>query len=247
MVLQPYVRLADHGIDVRARIDDQHSVDALLRGIDRADNGRLANAWLLVEHSLDVLGKHIEAVGRDDHFLLAPLDEQTPLRIAFTNVAGVQPAVGVEWSLCVGSWELGVGSWALGVWRFGDVVAGSHVLATNQDLAIVGDANLDTLDRRADRALAHLERVVKRDDRRGFGQAVALDHGKAEPPPELLDLRWQRRRADDERPELESEGRVHAAVLPPASGNGGARRRRLGGFGKRMDDVFAKHVEDLRH
>ncbi len=74
---------------------------------------------LLVEHALDVLGKDVESVGRDDHFLLAALDEQTPLLVALADVAGVQPALRVEDAVAsgVGAWEwLGVGRWALGLW-----------------------------------------------------------------------------------------------------------------------------------
>ena len=103
-------------------------------------------------------------------------------------------------------------------------VAARDVLAAHEDLAVVGDADLDAGDRRADRSLARLERVVQRDDRRGFGEAVALDDGEPHAPPELLEVGRQRRGADDERPELQAERRVHAAVAPPAAGNRDARR-----------------------
>ena len=61
-----------------------------------ADDRRLAHARLLVEHALDVFGKDVQPLGRDDHFLLAALDEHAPLRVALADVAGVQPAVRVE-------------------------------------------------------------------------------------------------------------------------------------------------------
>ena len=104
--------------DISAGIDDEDGMDTLLRAIDRADDGGLAYPRLLVEHALDVLGKHIEAVGRDDHFLLAAFDEQPPLRVALADVAGMQPPLAIENALRVGSWELGVvgrWDWASGV------------------------------------------------------------------------------------------------------------------------------------
>src|SRR5215510_12716817 len=89
--------------------------------------------------------------------------------------------------------------------------------------------------------------MVQRDDRRGLGEAVSLDDGKTETPPEFLDVRRQRGRAHDKRPELQAKRRMHAAVLPPPSWNRYALRRRLRRFWKRMDDVLAKDVENLRH
>ena len=92
---------------------DEHGVHALLRAVDGADDGGLADAGLLVEHAFDVLGKDVETVRRDDHFLLAALDEQTPLRVALADVAGVQPPVAVEDAVAgLLGW---LGFWALGV------------------------------------------------------------------------------------------------------------------------------------
>src|SRR4030095_6158905 len=194
MVLQPRVGLPDYRIDIGPGIDDEDGMDPLLRAIDRADDSGLAYPGLLVEHAPDVLGKHIEAVGRDDHFLLAALDEQPSLFVTFPDVAGVEPAFAVEHAV---SRALGFRLWAL----VGDVVAGGDVFAADENLAVVGDAYLDALNRRADRALARLERVIERDDRRGLGESVALDDREAKPAPELLDIWRQRRRTDHEGPE----------------------------------------------
>ena len=54
----------------------------------------------------------------------------------------------------------------------------------------------------ADGTLAGAERMVQRNQRRRFRQAVALNHDEAQPPPELLGLGIERRAAGDERPEL---------------------------------------------
>ena len=112
--------------------------------------------------------------------------------------------------------RLGFGIWALGFGIF--VIPARHVFPSHQDLAVVGDAHLDAFDRRADRSLARLERMIQRDDRRRLGQAVSLDDGEPHAPPELLEVRRQRRGAHDKRPELHPERGVDAAIAPPASG-----------------------------
>ena len=189
MVLQPRVGPPDHRIDIGPGIDDEDGMDPLLRAIDRGDDSGFAYPRLLVEHALDVLGKHIEAVGRDDHFLLAALDEQTPLCVALADVPCMEPPLTIENAIRFGRWELGVvGRRELGVGSFGYVVAGRDVFAAHQNLAIVGNSDLDTLNGRPDRALARLERVIERDDRRGLGESVALDDREAKPAPELLDI-----------------------------------------------------------
>ena len=102
MVLQPRICLADDRIHLRACIDDEHRVHALLCPVDGADDRRLPDSGLLVEHTLHIFGKDVEAVRRHDHFLLAALDEQPSLRVALADVSCVQPAFAVEHALCVG-------------------------------------------------------------------------------------------------------------------------------------------------
>ena len=48
---------------------------------------------ICVQHALDVLGKDVEPLGRDDHFLLAAADEQLAVGVELADVAGVEPAV----------------------------------------------------------------------------------------------------------------------------------------------------------
>ena len=95
-------------------------------------------------------------------------------------------------------------------------VAARDVVAADEDLAVLGDLHLDARDRLADGAAGGAERMVEGHDRRGFGQPVALDDEKPEPPPERFELGIERRGADDERPELEAEHAVDGAVEPPA-------------------------------
>src|SRR6185503_21117558 len=172
-----------------------------------------AHAGRLVQHALDVLGKDVQPLGRHDHLLLAALDEDTSLLVAFADVPGMEPAVAVE--DCATGIRLGFGIWGLGFGIF--VIPARDVFATHENLAVLRDADLDALDWSAHRPFAGLERMVERDDRRGLRQAVPLDHREAHPAPELFEIRRKRRGADDKRPELEAERRVGTAVPPPAS------------------------------
>ena len=90
--------------------------------------------------------------------------------------------------------------------------------------------------------------MIQRDDRRGFGQSVALHHQKPEPAPKLFELGIERRGAHHGAPELPAESAMDRAIAPPAlqpmllrSGIRFRRRR------ERAADVFAQDVEDLRH
>ena len=62
-----------------------------------------------------------------------------------------------------------------------------------------------------------LKGMVQRDERRGLGQAVALNDDEAQPPPELFGLGIERSAAGDEGPELPSELVVDSAEAPPAA------------------------------
>ena len=54
--------------------------------------------------------------------------------------------------------------------------------------------------------------MIERDDRRGLGEAVALNDDESELAPERFELGVERRRADDERPELPAEHPMHVPV-----------------------------------
>ena len=90
-----------------------------------------------------------------------------------------------------------------------------HVFATNEDLPVLRDSNLDAGEWFPYRSARGPKRVVERDDRRGFRQSITLDDQEAEAPEESLDLRIERCRANYDRPELVTEQLVHAPVTPP--------------------------------
>jgi hypothetical protein len=59
-------------IGIRPRVGDHDGVDALLTSVAQANHRRFAYAGHGFEHTLHVLRKDVEPLGRHDHFLLAP-------------------------------------------------------------------------------------------------------------------------------------------------------------------------------
>ena len=222
-----------------ARLEHEHRVHAFLRPLRHADDRRLLHAGEALSTRSTSSGNTLSPSGVTIISFLRPLMNTRPCssRSPMSPVCS-HPSASIG---LASGWDSGVAGWAL------RVVPGRHVLAPHQDLAVVGDADLDAGDRGPNRSLARLERMIQRDDRRGFGEAVSLDHRETHAPPELFELGRQRRRADDERPELQTKRPVHAAVAPPAAGDRDARPAAARGFRERAHDVFAQHVEDLRH
>ncbi len=112
---------------------------------------------------------------------------------------------------------------AVGPRRAGDDVAAHH------DLALGADADLAAGKRLAQRSAAYMEGMVEGDERGGLGHPITLDDRVAKSSPEQLKLRWQRRTARDQRPELPARKAVNAAeaheplVDRPAFGGGELR------------------------
>src|SRR5207247_11235817 len=98
-------------------------------------------------------------------------------------------------------------------------IAGRDVLAADENLAIAGNLDFDAGKGLPDRPFFRAERMIEADDGRGFGESVTLNDHEPELLPERFELRIERRCADDERPELEAEQAMHAAVPPPADGH----------------------------
>src|SRR5690242_3096819 len=91
------------------------------------------------------------------------------------------------------------------------VISRGHVFTANENFPIFSDLHFHSCDWFADRSLAGMERMVERDDRRGFGQSVTLNHQKSELAEERFQFRGQRRRAHNEAPKFPSEQPVHTA------------------------------------
>ena len=77
----------------RAVVEHEHRVNSFLAVHLEADYGGVLHARLLQERSLDVFGKDVEALRRDDHLLLAALDQEAARSVEFADVARVEPAV----------------------------------------------------------------------------------------------------------------------------------------------------------
>src|SRR5262249_43424776 len=127
------------------------------------------------------------------------------------------------------------------------VVALRDVVALHENFTVVRDLDLHAADRRADGALGRVERMIERDDGRGFGEAVTLHDEKAELAPERFEFRIERRRAADAAPELPPEHAMNFAVPPPSPDERLAFERILLRR-ERIDALYvlAQHVEDLR-
>ena len=139
MIAELQVGATHDVVDVRARVEDEHGVHALGGGARArgADDRGLAHAGLRVQRLLDVFRKDVQSLRRDDHFLLAAADAQLSAGVELADVAGVKPAVAER---------------AARLFRRVEVAA-RHVLAAHEDLAVVGDLDLDAGDRLADGAL----------------------------------------------------------------------------------------------
>ena len=129
------------------RLEDEHGVHALLRRRPSATptTAESRTPAMLIQHALDVFRKDVQPFGRDDHFLLAPADEQLAVGADLADVAGVEPAVLERARGFLGGVE----------------VAGRDVLAADEDLAVGGDLHLDAGDRLADRSPLRAERMVQ--------------------------------------------------------------------------------------
>src|SRR5579872_7486103 len=159
------------GGDGGARLEGHRGGDLLAERLVRhADHGGLGDRGMLVEHLLDLARVDVVAAA-DDQVLLAVHDVEVAVLVDPGQVAGVEPAVADR---------LGGGLGPL-------PVALHDVRPADDDLAhlalgllavlVVHDPHPDVPDGGADRAgLLLAAGVVERGDRRGLGQAVALQH-----------------------------------------------------------------------
>ena len=171
---------------------------------------RLGDLRLQRQQALDARRRHHVAARILDEVLLAVGDLDVAVGIDQADVAGVQPAVLDRRGGC----------------RLVVPVAGHHQLAAHQDLAVLGDADLDVGERRADRVELGAVGAVARDDRRRLGLAVALQQAHAERREEHGDLVVERRAAGDERLEPAAEARRAPSSAPAGRGACRAAGRR---------------------
>ena len=89
--------------------------------------------------------------------------------------------------------------------------------------------------------------MIQRDDRGGLRQAVTLDDDKSKAAPEGFERSFERRGADHERPEFQSEQAMHGTVPPPSLRDAFVCRRHLAHVRVEPRDVIGEDVENLRH
>ena len=151
-------------------------------------------------------GRDVLARGGDDHFLLAVHHLEEAVVVDLADVAGVHPAVVVD--------QLGA---RLGVLV---VAAGVH-RAAGEDLAVLGDRDLDAGLGAADGAEPEAAGTAGGDRAGGLGHPVDVVDRQAEAGEEPGGLeRHRRRRAAGPGHAVEAEHRLHRGE------HGGVRRRR---------------------
>ena len=129
---------------------------------------------------LEVLRRDVLPAGRDDDVLLAIRDHEEAVVVEVPDVAGMHEAFVVERR----ARRLVVA-----------VVAGEDGVRAEQDLAVVGDPDLDAGQRLADGAELEGRRAVDGRGGRHLGEPVALEHEDVDRVEELGDLARERRAA----------------------------------------------------
>ena len=143
----------------------------------------LAKGTQPLERRRDRRRRDVLALRGLEHVLLTVGDPQEALGVEFTDVTGVEPAVGVD--------RLGSGIRQV-------VIPAHHTGTLEQHLAVLGDLDLGLGERPSHGAESVGVRAVQRRGRRRFGQTVAFEHDDAHGVEPLGDVAVQRGRARDE-------------------------------------------------
>src|SRR6266851_6038245 len=176
------VRVADDRRDLFAVLQQEHAVhlDVLAGPLQTDDRRDLRpkrrrdrfDARVRGQHVLDVFGVDLRAVGEDDHVLLSSVQPEEPILVERAEIAGVVPGVLVE----------------DGARRFLVLpIALEHVWTPREDLAVLGDRDVHTGQRRADGAQAVVLDAVERQPRGALGRSVALNDVDAQLSPRFAE------------------------------------------------------------
>jgi hypothetical protein len=90
MVGKLRVRRPRHVIDVCSRVDNQHGVNALSASVPTVTPTTAESRTpAALSSTRSTSSEHVEALGRDDHFLLRPATNQLPVGAELPDVAAV--------------------------------------------------------------------------------------------------------------------------------------------------------------
>ena len=120
-----------------ARLKHEHGVHALLPIRRDTHHGRLDHTRLRIQRALHILRKDVQPFRRDDHFLLAALDEDAALRIFVRRCRRCAASPRRRSAAAASESRTSPGTWAPGIWSF--VVAARHVFAADENLAVFRD------------------------------------------------------------------------------------------------------------
>jgi hypothetical protein len=155
-----------------------------------ADEQALVDVGTLAQELLDGLGSDVFAAAADEDVLLAVGDDEVPAGAPAPDVAGVEPALGIE--------RLGGG---IGI----APVALHDVGTARQDLPILRYADLHVVQRLAHGAQLDIVEAVDGEHWSGFGQAVALEDGDADGEEEFGNIHREGCPAGDEEAQAPAE------------------------------------------
>ena len=162
-----------HGFRVRP-----HAGDEVLLAV--AIDDEMQDERIVGDLLLDVGGRNVLAAGSDEDVLLAIDDLEKAVVREAAHVAGLEPAIVGE-----------------GFFRGRGilVVAAEDARAAREDLAVLGELELDRREHLSDGVEAKRIGAIERERGRRLGEAVPLDDERSRFPEELLHLALQPRAA----------------------------------------------------
>src|SRR5205085_12165983 len=185
VVLYPAVDFVALEADVRVVVGDDEARDLLADAFGEADHAEFFDVGRILVEFFDLVRVDVLAVRVDDDLFRAADEVEVAFVVESSEVARVEPAPGER-----------------ALRRLLVLVVAEHdVVAARDDLADAGGVRFGDADFDAGQGLADARRVqaVLRarygQHRRGLGQAVAFEDGKAQPVHVALDLLVQGRAA----------------------------------------------------
>ena len=164
------------------------------------DHNSILHFRLAAQGGFEIVGIDVHSCRSDDDIFLSALEIKIAIGIKFADVAGAIPSVFAGDGMQIASVP----------------VAGGDSASAHQDFSVWSQFDFASSEDFSNRSFAQPKRVVHAYERRGFGEAVALNGGVAEASPEFFGVAVEGGAAGDEGPEFPSELTMDAAEDPPA-------------------------------